>query len=82
MTMSEDDFKSMGYNINFKTFRALQTLNKMCNEQISDSVSEDDKNVWFLNLGKRTVMHHMMCNAKVTKIPSARGITAPSVPLG
>ena len=82
MTMSEDDFKLMGYNVDFKTFHALQTLNKMYNKQILDTISKDDENMWFLNLGKRTVMHYMMCNAKVTTLPSAAGITMPSVPLG
>ena len=28
------------------------------------------------------MMHYMMCDSKVTTIPSATGITAPSVPLG
>ena len=40
----------MGHDINFKTFHTLQTLNKMHNEQILDTVSEDDENLWFLNL--------------------------------
>ena len=31
LTMSEDDFKAMGYDINFKTFRSLQAVNKMYN---------------------------------------------------
>ena len=49
-TMSEDNFKSMGYDIDFKTFCALQAVNKMHNKQILDTISKDDKNMWFLNL--------------------------------
>ena len=56
LTVEEDDFNSMGHDINFKTFCALQTLKKMLNKQISDIMSEDDENVWFLNLGKWTVI--------------------------
>ena len=82
LTMLEDDFKLMGYKIDFKTFRTLQTLDKMCNKQILDTMSKDDENVWFLNLGKQTVMRHMMHNMKVTTIPSATSATLPNVPLG
>ena len=64
LTMSEDDYKSMGYDIDFKTFCTLQTINKMYNEQISDSMSQEDKNMWFLDLNERIVMHYMMCNTK------------------
>ena len=60
LTVSEDDFKSMGHDIDFKMFRTLQALNKMCNKQVSDTMSEDNKNMWFLNLGKQMIMHHMM----------------------
>ena len=56
LTMLEDDFKLMGYDVNFKTFQSLQALNKMCNEQVSDSMSEDDENVWFLGLSKHMLM--------------------------
>ena len=80
LTVLEDDFKLMGYNINFKSFRTLQTLNKMYNEQILDAMSEDNKNMWFLRLGKRTVMRHMMCDAKVTIILSANIVATPISP--
>ena len=72
LTMLEDDYKSIGHNIHFKTFRTSQTVNKMCNEQILDTVSEDDKNMWFFNLNKQFVMHCMMHDTKVTTAPSAR----------
>ena len=52
LTMLEDEFKSMEHDIDFKTFHTLQVLNKMYNEQILDMMSKDDKNMWFLNLGK------------------------------
>ena len=52
LTVSEDDFNSMGCNVNFKTIRTLQAINKMYNKQILDTTSKNDKNVWFLNLGK------------------------------
>ena len=48
LTMLEDDYKLMGYNIDFKTFRSLQTINKMYNEQILDSMSKEDENMCFL----------------------------------
>ena len=54
--MLEDDFKSMGHDIDFKTFHTLQALSKMCNEQVLDVMSGDDKNMCFLNLEKRMVM--------------------------
>ena len=82
LTMSEDDFKSMGYDVDFKTFCTLQALNKMYNEQILDTMSKDDKNMWFLNLGKQMVMRYMMHKTKVTMIPSATSATMPNVPLG
>ena len=82
LTMSEDDYQLMGYDINFKTFCALQTINKMYNKQILDSMSEYDENMWFLNLNKRVVMRHMMRDTKVTTIPSASISNMPNVPLG
>ena len=82
LTVSEDDFKSMGHDINFKTFRTLQALNKMCNKQVLDTMSEDNKNMWFLNLGKQMIMHHMMRETKVTVTPSTTSVTMPGVPLG
>ena len=82
LTMSEDDFKSIGYDIDFKTFRTLQALNKMYNEQILDTMSKEDKNMWFLNLGKQMVMRYVMREMKVTTIPLATSATMPNVPLG
>ena len=82
LTMSEDDVKSMGYDIDFKTFRTLQDINKMYNKQILDVMSKDDENVWFLNFGKQTVIRYMMRETKVTTMPSATSATAPNVPLG
>ena len=82
LTMSKDDYKSMGYDFNFKTFQTLQAVNKMCKEQILDTMSKDDKNVWFLNLGKQMVMHHMMRETKVTTTPLATSATMPNAPLG
>ena len=82
LTMLEDDFQLMGYDINFKTFRNLQMLNKMCNKQVLDTMSEDDENLWFLSLSKRGVMRCIMRDTKVTTIPSANIIATPNVPLG
>ena len=56
LTMSEDDFNSMGCDINFKTFHALQTMNKMYNEEITDATSESDETLWFLGLEKSNIM--------------------------
>ena len=82
LTMSEDDCKLMEYDIDFKTFRTLQTINKMCNEQILDSMSKEDENMWFLNLNKQIVMRYIMHHAKVTATPSANIVSAPKVTLG
>ena len=82
LTVLKDCFKSMGYDIDLKTLRTLQALNKMHNEQVSDAMSKDDKNMWFLDLEKQTVMCYMMCETKLTAIPSATGVTTPNVPLG
>ena len=81
LTMSEDDFKSMGYNVDFKTFQSLQAQNKMCDKQVLDSMSEDDENVLFLDLSKCTLMCHMMHEHKVTTVPLTTGDSMPSVPL-
>ena len=54
----------------------------MHNKQVLDAMSKDNKNMWFLNLGKRMIMQHMMHEMKVTTIPSMTGITMPSIPLG
>ena len=56
LTMSEDDFNSMGYDIDFKTFRVPQTLNKMYNEDITEETDKANKSLWFLGLEKRNVM--------------------------
>ena len=82
LTMLEDDFKLMGYDIDFNTFCALQVLNKMYNEQILDKTSKDNKNMWFLNLGKCIIMRHMTRETKMTTIPFVKSVTASSVPLG
>ena len=82
LALLEDDYQSMAYDIDFKTFRTLQTLNKMCDEQVLDAMSKEDKNTWFLNVNERNVMCYMMRNAKVTTIPLASIITTPNVPLG
>ena len=81
-TMLEDDFKLMGYDIDFKTFRLLQIVNEMHNEQISDAMSKDDKNVWFPALEKHTLMRCKMGNAKVTTMPSANIVSTHNVLLG
>ena len=54
LTVTEDNFNSMGYDINFKTFRALQTLNKMYNKEITDTTSKLDENLWFLDWKRAT----------------------------
>ena len=82
LTVSKDDFKLMGHHIDFKTFRALQALNKMCNEQVSDALPKDNEKMWFLNLGKRTVMRHMMQETKMNMMSLAMSVTVPNVPLG
>ena len=82
LALLEDDYQLMGHNIDFKTFHILQTLNKMCDEQVLDTMSKEDKNTWFLNLNKRSVMHYMMRNTKVTTTPLASIISTPNVPLG
>ena len=81
--MSDEDYQSMGYNIDFKTFRTLQTVIKIYNEQILESMSEEeDKNMWFVNLNKRIVMRCMMHDTKVTTIPLANIVSTPNVTLG
>ena len=57
-------------------------MSKMYNEQVLDTMSEDDENTWFLNLKKRSVMRYMMRDTKVTTIPLASIIFTPNVPLG
>ena len=78
MTMSEDNFKSMGCNIDFKMFWSPQALNKMHNKQVLDAMLESDENMWFLDLSKCMLMHHMMCECKVTATP----VTAGNVMIG
>ena len=66
LTVLEDDFKSMGNHIEFKTFQSPRALNSMCDEQVSDSMSNDNENMWFLGLSKCTLMQCMMRDTKVT----------------
>ena len=82
LTVSEDDFNLMGHNVDFKTFQALQALNKMPNKEIADATSDLDETLWFLGLEKSNVMRHMLRNKKVTMMPSAASGSVPSVPLG
>ena len=58
--MSEEDFNSMGYDIDFKTFCMPQTLNKMYNEDIMEEMDEMNESLWFLGLEKRNVMRYML----------------------
>ena len=81
VVVSEDNFKSMGCNIDFKTFQSLQALHMMCNEQVVDSASEDDENVWFLELIKCMLMCHMLHECKVTTLLTTTGDATSSVPL-
>ena len=60
----------------------LQAVKKMHNEQVSDAMSKEDKNMWFLNLEKQTVLRHMMRETKVTTMPLATSVNAPNFPLG
>ena len=71
----------MGHLIDFKTYSVLQALNKMYNEFIMDGTDETTESTWFLGLKKRNVMRHMLCDKKVTTIPTDP-TTTPSVPLG
>ena len=54
----------------------------MCNEFITDGTDETTESAWFLGLKKRDVMRYMLCDKKVTTIPTDPSITMPSVPLG
>ena len=80
--MLEGDFHAMGHLIDFKTFRMLQTLNKMYNKVIADETDETTESLWFLGLEKCNVMRHMLRDKKVTTIPTDASVTTPSVPLG
>ena len=71
--MSEEDFNVMGCDIDFKTFRVLQTLNKMCNEDIAEETDESNESLWFLGVEKRNVMRCMLRDKKVATIPSGTG---------
>ena len=57
-------------------------MNKMYNEQVLDTMSEDNKNMWFLGLTKHMLVRFMMRETKVTTIPSVASVSLPSVPLG
>ena len=70
LMMSEGDFNAMGYLIDFKTFRMPQTLNKMCNEAVTEETDKTTECVWFLGLAKRNVMRHLLRDKKVTTVPS------------
>ena len=51
----------------------------MCNEEVLDTMSESNKNMWFFGLTKCMLMQHMMCDHKVTTIPSTASDSAPSM---
>ena len=68
LTMSKEDFNSMGCDIDFNAFRMLQTLNKMYNKDITEETDKANESLWFLGLKKCNVMRYMLCNKKVTMI--------------
>ena len=72
----------MGHDIDFKTFRMPQTLNKMYNKEITEETDKANESLWFLGLVKRNVMRYMLHDKKVTTIPSGASGFTPSVPLG
>ena len=82
LMMTEGDFHAMGHLIDFKTFRLLQTMNKMCNKVVTDVMDETTESLWFLGLEKNNIMRYMLCDKKVTNIPTDASSSAPSVPLG
>ena len=82
LTVLEDDFKSMRNHIEFKTFQSPPALNSTCDKQVSDSMSNDNENMWFLGLSKHTLMQNMMGDTKVNTVPSTAIASAPGVPLG
>ena len=45
LTMSEEDFSSVGHDIDFKTFCVSQTLNKMCNEDITAKTDKSNESL-------------------------------------
>ena len=58
--MMEGNFHAMGHLIDFKTFRSLQTMNKMYNEVVTDGTDETTESLWFLGLEKHNVMRYML----------------------
>ena len=53
----------------------------MHNKQVTEAVSEEDENMWFLNLSKCMLMHCVPHGHKVTTLPTTTGHTVPSVPV-
>ena len=60
LTVTEDDFKSAGHDIDLKMCWRKQGLNKMCDEQPLDAMSESSENMWFLGLSKHVLMQCMI----------------------
>ena len=76
LTATKENFKSMDFDVDFQLFQSLQGL-KMCNEQVLNTMSESNKNMWFLSLSKHLLMPHMMQDHKVTTVPSIASNSAP-----
>ena len=82
MTLDEEDYKSMGFNIDFPTFRLLQALNKRYNEEIDASTPETTERMWFFDQTKNKTMRYMLRDRQVTKLPGAGVIQTPVATLG
>ena len=47
VAVNQEDFKSVGHDVNFMMFQSSQALNKMCNKEPPDTMLEADEQMWF-----------------------------------
>jgi hypothetical protein len=78
MTMNEEDFQAMGFDIDFLTLRKIQALNMKYNEEVTESTPTSREIMWFFENNKTTVNRYLLRQRKVTKLPEDEKATAPS----
>ena len=70
LTMSVDEFRSLGYDPVYTIRRSLATINKWYHEDSVADMDEDDEVAWFWSLTKNGLMRKAMAYGKVSELPT------------
>ena len=79
ISMDQEDFKAMGFDIDFATYRSLQTMNRWYNEAISNETEIDEEYDWFMSLTDAKLMRYLMASRRVTRIIGEPDTDAPGL---